>query len=205
MPESRQPIREAPFDTGRLDELMAAAGLDAILVTSRHNVRYLLGGYRFFFFAHMDAVGSSRYLPVVLYVRNRPGDTTYFANVARVDGIQQVARNAVRPGVTGREIYRAAEAAIAAAGGGVPIGFVIHGMGLVSHEAPQLTSSGDVLYDADYEDRGILPGMVLSIETTIRHPKRGFIKLEDAVYVTEHGHHAIGDAGRGWNRIPGAM
>jgi Xaa-Pro dipeptidase len=43
-------------------------------------------------------------------------------------------------------------------------------------------------------------GMVLSIETTILHPRRGFIKLEDTVAVTEGGCEGFGDRGRGWNR-----
>jgi len=43
-------------------------------------------------------------------------------------------------------------------------------------------------------------GMVLSIETTILHPRRGFIKLEDTVAVTESGWEGFGDRGRGWNR-----
>ncbi|HVZ13897.1 MAG TPA: aminopeptidase P family protein, partial [Bauldia sp.] len=42
-------------------------------------------------------------------------------------------------------------------------------------------------------------GMVLSIETTLLHP-RGFIKLEDTVVVTADGWEAFGDGGRGWNR-----
>jgi Xaa-Pro aminopeptidase len=41
--------------------------------------------------------------------------------------------------------------------------------------------------------------MVLSIETTLMHPRRGFIKLEDTVAVTETGWDAFGDKGRGWN------
>jgi Xaa-Pro dipeptidase len=42
--------------------------------------------------------------------------------------------------------------------------------------------------------------MVVSVETTMLHPKRGFIKLEDTVVVTDAGHQGLGDAGRGWNR-----
>ena len=48
--------------------------------------------------------------------------------------------------------------------------------------------------------RRSLSGMVLSIETTLGHPRRGFIKLEDTVAVTEDGREAFGDEGRGWNR-----
>ena len=41
--------------------------------------------------------------------------------------------------------------------------------------------------------------MLISIETTIAHPRRGFIELEDTVAVTESGWEAFGDCGRGWN------
>jgi Xaa-Pro aminopeptidase len=42
--------------------------------------------------------------------------------------------------------------------------------------------------------------MVVSVETTLAHPKRGFIKLEDTVAVTEKGFEVFGEGGRGWNR-----
>jgi Xaa-Pro aminopeptidase len=42
--------------------------------------------------------------------------------------------------------------------------------------------------------------MVLSIETTMQHPSRGFIKLEDTVVVTADGWEGYGDTLRGWNR-----
>ena len=61
-----------PFDAGRLDALMEEAGIDALVVTSKHNIQYLLGGYRFFFFDHFDAIGVSRYLPVLVYVKGHP-------------------------------------------------------------------------------------------------------------------------------------
>src|SRR5271163_2407621 len=56
-----------PFDAGRLDALLDAAGIDALVVSSKHNIQYLLGGYRFFFFDHFDAIGVSRYLPLLVY------------------------------------------------------------------------------------------------------------------------------------------
>ena len=52
-------------------------------------------------------------------------------------------------------------------------------------------------YDAD---RPLEPGMILSIETTMQHPKRGFIKLEDTILVTGTGYEALGDGARGWNK-----
>ena len=78
--------------------------------------------------------------------------------------------------------------------------FLAHGMGLVSHEGPRLTSKGPVPYDAYDATRPLEAGMVISVETTLKHPTRGFIKLEDTVAVTENGFEAFGDTGRGWNR-----
>jgi len=42
--------------------------------------------------------------------------------------------------------------------------------------------------------------MVVSVETTLMHPARGFIKLEDTVVVTDTGHEVYGEGARGWNR-----
>src|ERR1700751_2450950 len=69
--------KPAPFDTARLDDLMAEADIDVLLATSKHNVQYLLGGYRFFFFDYMDAIGVSRYLPVMVYQKGHPDDSAY--------------------------------------------------------------------------------------------------------------------------------
>ena len=76
----RPAVGRCPFDSGRLDALLDEAGLDAVLAMSKHNVQYLLGGYRYFFYATMDAHGLSRYLPCFVYVKGRPGDSTYVAS-----------------------------------------------------------------------------------------------------------------------------
>ena len=75
-----------------------------------------------------------------------------------------------------------------------------HGMGLVSHEAPRLISDGSMPYEAYDATRPLEASMVISIETTMAHPRRGFIKLEDTVAVTEGGCESFGEKGRGWNR-----
>jgi len=41
--------------------------------------------------------------------------------------------------------------------------------------------------------------MVVSVETTLQHPRRGFIKLEDTVIVQPNGFEVYGDRIRGWN------
>src|SRR3954462_13751459 len=63
---------------------MEQTGIDVLLATSKHNVQYLLGGYRFLFFSAMDAIGHSRYLPIVIYQRGRPEPPAYIGN--KMDG-----------------------------------------------------------------------------------------------------------------------
>src|SRR5919205_934615 len=75
-----EPRIAVPFDAGKLDELLDQAGIDVLVATSKHNVQYLLGGYRFFFFDYMDAIGVSRYLPVLIYRRGRPENAAYLGN-----------------------------------------------------------------------------------------------------------------------------
>src|SRR3712207_2883742 len=70
----------APFDTTKLDDLLDQAGIDALVATSKHNVQYLLGGYRVFFFDYMDAIGISRYLPVFIYEKGKPENSIYLGN-----------------------------------------------------------------------------------------------------------------------------
>jgi Xaa-Pro aminopeptidase len=382
--------RTAPFDTALLDRLMEEAGLDVLIATSKHNVQYLLGGHRSFFFDNMDAIGVSRYLPAFVYPKGAPDKAGYFGHgmesyqtqikplwvsevstksggsvdvmqkaaayarslvkpgarigvelafipasseaalrkavpdadisdalfvlerlrarktpdeleklklaselvidsmlavigghgagatkaelaealrreetarglifdyclitvgashnrapsdqrwekgeplsldsggnyhgyigdlarmgvagepdaeledlLAEVEATQQAAFKAVRPGVNGVEIYAAAEPLLKKSKLHNHYEFLAHGMGLVSHEAPRLTSSGPVPYDAYDAQRPLEPGMVISVETTLLHPHRGFIKLEDTVAVTSTGHEIYGNRARGWNR-----
>ena len=380
----------APFDTALLDRLMDEAGIDVLVATSKHNVQYLLGGHRAFFFESMDAMGLSRYLPVFVYQKGAPqkagffghrmegfqnevkpfwvsevntkssgavdvmekavdylrrlvpnakriaietafipldsaavlrkafpnaetvdglfvlerlrarktpqelemlkiasdavidsmeavfknfgpgatkneltealrreetqrgltfdycliaagaslnrapsdqrwekGDVLsinsggnyhgYIGDVARmgvagepdaelvdllaeVEAIEQASMKPIRAGVLGSEIYAAADTVLHTSKLHNHIHFLAHGMGLVSHEAPRLTNSGPVPYDAYDATRPLETGMVVSVETTLQHPRRGFIKLEDTVIVQPNGFEVYGDRIRGWNR-----
>jgi Xaa-Pro dipeptidase len=385
----RKITARAPFDTKKLDRLMLEAGLDALVVTSRHNVQYLLGGYRFFFFDAMEAIGVSRYLPVYVYQRERPENALYVGNrmegfekelgripapavkaaawgstdaiglavdhikalgagvkrvgfepsflpsdakdvlnrefggasladaqfvlerlravktaaeldlvreaservvdamtatfdicapgmskhdivdrlrreehdrdlvfeycliaagnshnrapsdqrlkagdvisldsggnykgyigdlsrmgvvgepdaelhdlLHEIEEIQQVARGAISPGARGGDIIAAGEEAVRRAPHGNVLDYTAHGIGLVSHEAPRLTGHGPVPYAPYDADRPLQPGMVISVETAMLHPSRGYIKLEDTLIVTDDGWEAPGDIARGWN------
>ena len=48
--------------------------MDAAVISSKHNIQYLFGGYRFFFFDHFDAIGVSRYLPLLSTSRAAPSN-----------------------------------------------------------------------------------------------------------------------------------
>jgi len=388
-----KPQETAPFDTARLDGLMDEAGIDVLLATSKHNVQYLLGGHRSFFFDNMDAMGISRYLPVFVYPRGAPQKAGYFGHgmesyqtqlkpfwvsevstnsggsvdvmqkaadyvrsltakprsigvelaflptdsanalrkafpdaqikdalfllerlrarktpeeleklrlaselvidsmlaviashgagatkqelaealrreetarglvfdycliaagpslnrapsdqrwekgeplsldsggnyhgyigdlarmgvvgepdaelqdmLAEIEATQQAAFKPIRPGVNGGEIYAAAEPVLKKSKHHNHYEFLAHGMGLVSHEAPRLTNSGPIPYDAYDAQRPLEVGMVISVETTLLHPRRGFIKLEDTVAVTPAGHEIYGNRARSWNRAGG--
>jgi Xaa-Pro aminopeptidase len=117
-----------------------------------------------------------------------------------IDEVQQAARKPAKPGGQGGEIISIAERMIEASPHRAYVHFMAHGMGLVTHEAPRLMNNPRMSYDAYDAARPLEPGMVVSIETTMSHPKRGFIKLEDTVLITKDGHEALGDGGRGWNK-----
>lgn len=378
----------APFDTGKLDRLMEEAGLDVLIATSRHNVQYLLGGYRFFFFDVMEAIGISRYLPVFVYQKGHPENSAYIGNgmerfenelgsiwtpvvktgswgtldaiglavehvsklggetkrvgieagflpsdakdllaaldsielreahftlerlravkspaelelireaservvdsmmatfaactpgmtkndvvaqlrreeqqrdlvfeycliaagrshnrapsgqqleegdvisidsggnyrgyigdlsrmavlgepdselrdlLGEVEEIQQAARRVIRRGVKGGDIIASGEAAVRSSPHRAVLDFTAHGVGLVSHEAPRLTATGPVPYPPYDANRPLETGMVISVETALLHPARGYIKLEDTLIVSADGWEAPGDGGRGWN------
>ena len=53
---------------------MDEAGIDVLVTTSKHNVTSV-GGHRAFFFESMDAMGLSRYLPVLVYPKTVKGAT----------------------------------------------------------------------------------------------------------------------------------
>ena len=107
--------------------------------------------------------------------------------LAEVDAIQQATRVPIHAGAMGSEVYKAAEAAIAKSPNAKLVHFAAHGMGLIPHEAPRLSDRAPIPYPAEGAGKPLEIGMVISIETAIHHPRRGFIKLEDTVAVTDRG------------------
>jgi Xaa-Pro aminopeptidase len=120
--------------------------------------------------------------------------------LAEIEEIQRAGFQAMRPGALGRDIYAAAEPLVQKSKHHNNLEFLAHGMGMVSHEGPRLTDHGPVPYPAADANIPLEAGEVVSVETTLKHPTRGFIKLEDTVVVTESGHEIYGEGARGWNR-----
>jgi Xaa-Pro aminopeptidase len=120
--------------------------------------------------------------------------------LAEIEGIQRSAMAPIKAGAMGSVIYGAATPLVRQSKNHNHLHFLAHGMGLVSHEAPRLAPKGTMAYEPYDADYPLETGMVISVETTLHHPRRGFIKLEDTVAVTDTGFEIYGEGARGWNR-----
>jgi Xaa-Pro aminopeptidase len=93
---------------------------------------------------------------------------------------QAQALAAVAPGPTGSEIDQVARAVIDAAGLGDRFGHGLgHGVGMEVHEGPRLSRTGG--------DAALLVGNVVTVEPGVYLPGRFGVRIEDLVFVTEHG------------------
>ncbi|QRM56777.1 aminopeptidase P family protein [Sinorhizobium sp. BG8] len=120
--------------------------------------------------------------------------------LAEVESVQQAAFSKICAGVVAGDVIAHAETSLKSIPSAGFTDFFTHGMGLVSHEAPFLMTNHPVTYEGVDAGRPLEAGMVVSVETTMLHPKRGFIKLEDTLAITHTGFEMYGDRGRGWNR-----
>ncbi|MER5296004.1 Xaa-Pro peptidase family protein [Streptomyces pharetrae] len=100
-------------------------------------------------------------------------------------GAHREALSVIRPGVAAREVFQAAQRHIRA--GGYPAftrGHYGHSVGIDTfHEEPPYLSAD--------EERPLLPGMVLAVETPSYSSDTGAIMIEDLVLVTDDGHEVL--------------
>jgi Xaa-Pro aminopeptidase len=131
------------------------------------------------------------------------GEPTALMNdlLAEILSVQAAARTAIRAGTLGNVIYETAFQALKSCSHRDDMQFVAHGIGLIAHEAPRLTGNGPIPYADKHAQRPLKAGMVISIETHVKHAEVGFVKLEDTVAVTTSGWEAFGDWGRSWNVV----
>ncbi len=120
--------------------------------------------------------------------------------LAEIEDIQQAAFSKVRAGTLGGDVIAHAEAALKASPSAAFTDFFAHGMGLIAHEVPFLMTNHPVAYEGVDAEKPLEANMVISVETTMLHPSRGFLKLEDTLAITANGYEMFGDIGRGWNR-----
>jgi len=118
--------------------------------------------------------------------------------LSEIRAAQDIPRTIIKAGVTGDEIYASVNAVLAKCDHRDQMVFRAHGMGTIQHEAPHIDGAGVISYPNIYAKRPLRAGMVLSIETDLRNPDVGFVKLEDTVVVTEDGCEGFGDDARDW-------
>ena len=130
-----------------------------------------------------------------------PPDAELVDLLAEIDATQQAVVAATRAGVSGREVLERANRVRGEGPNAGATDLVIHGMGLVSHEVPFLMDTNT--YRGEDADAPLEAGMVLSVETTMHHPSRGFVKLEDTLIVTDAGCEMAGAGARDWTVVDG--
>lgn len=126
-----------------------------------------------------------------------PPDAELEDLLAEVDATQQATFAFLKAGATGQTALDHGNSVLKSGPNAKHTDLVIHGMGLVSHEVPFIMSNR--IYDGVDAEVPLEAGMVVSVETTMGHPDRGLIKLEDTIAITEQGFEMYGDAARGWN------
>jgi Xaa-Pro aminopeptidase len=116
------------------------------------------------------------------FVAGKP-DQTFIDRHRAVRGAMLAGINAIRPGITGAEVDRAARQVLTEAGYGTAFGHGLgHGVGIAVHEDPRLSPRGTKQLQA---------GMVVTVEPGLYLADWGGIRLENMVIVTEEGAEVI--------------
>ncbi len=124
--------------------------------------------------------------------------------LAEIESIQRAGIKPMRPGALGREIYAAAEPLVAKSKHHNQSNSSRTAWGWSATRRRGSPTAGRCLIRPT-TPTPLEAGAVVSVETTLMHPTRGFIKLEDTVVVTDTGHEIYGEGARGWNKAGTAL
>ena len=101
---------------------------------------------------------------------------------------QQAGIDAIKPGLTGKEIDAVAREVITKAGYGEYFGHGLgHALGLEIHETPRLNTK---------ETQPLQSGMVVTVEPGIYIPGWGGVRIEDVILVTDNGAEVLTQASK---------
>ena len=91
--------------------------------------------------------------------------------LAEVESIQQAAFACVAAGRKGVDLISVPDEKLKQSAIAPYTDYFAHGMGLVFHEAPFLVTNRPVAYEGVDAERPLEAGMVVSVETTMKHPQ----------------------------------
>ena len=100
------------FDEKKLSKLMESANISLILANTRHNIRYLTGGYYYHFHVHSTRMAKTQYLPFVGIPKDKFGDAFYVGRAEERGQIESEGLNVPRLVETVRGTLTAAESVI---------------------------------------------------------------------------------------------
>ncbi|TDF99223.1 M24 family metallopeptidase [Paenibacillus piri] len=101
---------------------------------------------------------------------------------------QMTALERIKPGMTGQQADAVARDVIKRYGYGGFFGHGTgHGLGMEIHEAPRLSTQGDVV---------LMPGMTVTVEPGIYLPGFGGVRIEDDIVITETGNERLTHASK---------
>ena len=101
--------------------------------------------------------------------------------------IQDALISRLQPGMPCRELHQLGHSLQSQSPFAPYAHFDAHGIGLVSHEPPEIHPDNDAPLQA---------GMVLALETEFLHPEVGDVKIEDMVFITPSGGQLVSTQGR---------
>lgn len=141
-----------PFDGDKLRGLMEEAGVDLVLASTRHNVRYLTGGYVYHFNERCQRAGSSQYMAMV-GVPRKVEDAFYVGAGMEKGGLGVLPMWIDRRELTGGNVASTTTGAGAAAkatlnGGGARVGVEMPFLPAQAFQVLQSALPGAVLVDA---------------------------------------------------------